>query len=34
MRRGDDWKGQLMFHTRLYGGGYRAAVIPESQPHA
>jgi hypothetical protein len=34
MRRGDDWKGQLMFHTRLYGGGYHAAEIPESQPHA
>jgi hypothetical protein len=34
MRRGDDWKGQLMFHTRLYGGGYRAAEIPESQPYA
>jgi hypothetical protein len=34
MRRGDDWKGQLMFHTRLYGGGHRAAEIPESQPYA
>jgi hypothetical protein len=34
MRRADDGKGQLMFHTGLYGGGYRAAEVPESQSHA